>query len=100
MEGPLTLLLDDKPVRFTPDGKVSVIDAIGATMDSDRARAVWETLKSDHPEVLLYCEDYPFQGNLPLPVVDSAGWEMIMMLLFCHLADYDRHGARYGAAAV
>jgi hypothetical protein len=99
MEEPITLHLDDIPVRFTPDGKVSIIDAIKATMQSNQARAIWETLKSDHPEVLAYCEDYPFGGKTPLPVADSAGWEMIMTLLFYDLADDDRQGPLYSALA-
>jgi hypothetical protein len=81
LEKPLTLHLDDKPLRFTPDGKVSVVDAIGATTLSHRAHAIWEGLKEKHPEILPYCEDYSFQENDLIPVVDSEGWEIIMMLL-------------------
>ncbi|OGP82539.1 MAG: hypothetical protein A2Z08_06265 [Deltaproteobacteria bacterium RBG_16_54_11] len=99
MEEPFTLHLDDKPVRFTPDGKISIIDAIGATTQSNHARAIWESLKVDHPEVLTYCEDYPFQGKPPLPVADSAGWEMIMMLLLCDLSGDDLEKPLYCAAA-
>ncbi len=99
MEEPFTLHLDDIPVRFTPDGKVSIIDAIKATMQSNQARAIWETFKNDHPEVLAYCEDYPFQGKTPMPVADSAGWEMIMTLLFSDLVDDDRQGPLYSALA-
>jgi hypothetical protein len=85
MEEAFTVHLDNKPVNFTPDGKVSVVDAIEATMNSAHARTIWETLKVEHPEILSYCEDYPFQGDDPLPVVDSAGWERIMPLLLCYL---------------
>jgi hypothetical protein len=99
MEEPFTMHLDDIPVRFTPDGKVSIIDAIKATMQSEQARAIWEAFKSDHPEVLAYCEDYPFQGKTPMPVADSAGWEMIMTLLFADLVDDDRQEALYSALA-
>jgi hypothetical protein len=99
MEEPFTLHMDDIPVRFTPDGKVSIIDAIGATMQSDQAHAIWEAFKSDHPEVLSYCEDYPFQGKTPLPVADSVGWEMIMTQLFADLVDDDRQEALYSALA-
>jgi hypothetical protein len=99
MEEPFTMHLDDMPVRFTPDGKVFIIDAIKATMQSNKARAIWETLKSDHPEVLAYYEDYPTQGKTPLPVADSTGWEMIMTLLFADLVDDDRQEALYSALA-
>ena len=99
MEEPFTLHMDDIPVRFTPDGKVSIIDAIKATMQSNRARAVWETLKAEHPEVLDYCDDYPFRGKAPVPVVDSAGWEKIMELLIYELAAEEEEGQAYSASA-
>ena len=89
------LQMNDSPVRFTPDGKVSIIDAIGATMQSNRAHAIWEALKSDHPEVLAYCEDYSFSEKGLAPVVDGMGWEMIMTLLFCYLSDDDWVGSSY-----
>ena len=99
MEKPFTLHLDDIPVRFTPDGKVFIIDAIKATMQSNQARAIWEAFKSDHPEVLAYYEDYFLQGKNPMPVADSVGWEMIMTLLFLDLADANREEAPYSALA-
>jgi hypothetical protein len=99
MEEPFTMHLDDIPVRFTPDGKVFIIDAIKATMQSNHARAIWEAFTSDHPEVLTYCEDHSFRGEDPVPVADSTGWEMIMTLLFCDLVDDDRQGPLYSALA-
>jgi len=99
MEEPFTLHLDDIPVRFTPEGKVFIIDAIKATMQSTQAHAIWEAFKSDHPEVLAYYEDYPFQGKAPIPVADSTGWEMIMTLLFSDLADDTLQGHAYSASA-
>jgi hypothetical protein len=99
MEEHFTVHLDDMPVRFTPDGKVAIIDAIEATMQSNHARAIWDGLKAEHPEILAYCEDYPFHGKTSVPVVDSAGWEMIMTLLMCDLADDSRQGVLYSALA-
>jgi hypothetical protein len=89
MKKTVTLHLDNKPMRFTPDGKVSVVDAITATTHSNRARAIWETLKGRHPEVLALCEDYFFQGKDPVPVVGSTGWEAIMPLLFYYAMSED-----------
>jgi hypothetical protein len=89
MEKRFTVHLDNKPVRFTPDGKVSVVDAIKATTQSNRARAIWEILKGRHPEVLDLCEDYSFQGRDPVPVVGSTGWEAIMPLLFYYAMSED-----------
>jgi len=74
----LILNLDSVPLRFTPDGKVSVIDAIRAVTNSNRPYSVWENLKAEHPEILIYCEDYSFQGEDPIPVIDSRGWERVM----------------------
>jgi len=77
----LTLNLDNNPIRFTPDGKVSVIDAIQAVSNSNRARPIWESLKREHPDILLHCEDYSFQREAPTPVVTSDGWERVFILL-------------------
>jgi hypothetical protein len=87
MAEPLTLHLNDKPVQFTPDGKVSIIDAIGAVANSDRPRAIWEGLQGRHPEVLAFCDHYPFSEKETVPVADSEGWERIMPLLVTYLSD-------------
>jgi hypothetical protein len=73
--------LDGTPVRFTPDGRVSVIDAIRVVTDSRFPKSIWETIATEHPEILGYCEDYSFQKEGPIPVVSSEGWERIWMLL-------------------
>jgi hypothetical protein len=81
MEQTVTVSLDSVALRFTPDGKVSVIDAIRAVSSSNHPQAIWEKLKAEHPEILLYCEDYSFQEEGPIPVIDSRGWERVWMLL-------------------
>jgi len=73
--------LDSVPLRFTPDGKVSVFDAIRAVTNSNRPYSIGESLKAEHPEILIYCEDYSFQGEDPIPVIDSGGWERVWMFL-------------------
>jgi len=87
MEQPLIVNLDSVPLRFTPDGKVSVVDAIRAVSNSNRPHSIWESLKAEHPEVLMHCEDYSFQGEDPVPVLDSKGWERVWMLLPDFLSD-------------
>jgi hypothetical protein len=77
----VTLNLYNNPIRFTPDGKVSVIDAIQAVSNSNRARPIWESLRREHPDILLHCEDYSFQREAPTPVVTSDGWERVFILL-------------------
>jgi hypothetical protein len=89
MDKALVVNLDTEPVRFTPDGKVSVVDAIRAVSNSNRPRAIWENLKVEHPEILTYCEDYPFQGEKSVLVANSKGWERISMLLPSYLSDQD-----------
>ena len=89
MEQALIVNLDSVPLRFTPDGKVSVVDAIRAVSNSKCPFSIWENLKVEHPEILLYCEDYSFQGESPTPVVNSKGWERVWMLLPDYLSDAD-----------
>jgi hypothetical protein len=37
--------LDGDRVRFTPDGKVAVVDAIRALSAVERAERIWDSLK-------------------------------------------------------
>ena len=87
MNQALILNLDNEPVRFTPDGKVSVLDAIRAVSNSNHPLSLWENLKKEHPEILLHCEDYSFQKEGPAPVVDSEGWQRIWILLPDYFSD-------------
>ena len=60
MEQTLIVSLDSEPLRFTPDGKVSIVDAIRAVTNSNRPYSIWKNLKAEHPEIFIYCEDYSF----------------------------------------
>ena len=77
----LTISFDDQPVRFTLDGKVSVLDIIRVLCDPERPFTLWEKIKADHPEVGGYCEDYLFQKGEAIPVIDGEGWEKLRMVL-------------------
>jgi len=55
MEQTIIVTLDSVPLRFNPDGKVSVIDAIRAVSSSNHPYSIWENLKAEHPEILIYC---------------------------------------------
>ena len=68
MEQGLIVNLDSVPLRFTPKGRVSVIDAIRAVSSSDHPDSLWENLKAEQPEILIYCEDYSFQEEGPVPI--------------------------------
>lgn len=81
MEETLIVNLDNEPIRFTPDGKVSIIDAIKAVSKSDRPHPIWEDLKAKHPEILLHCEDHSFPREGLTEVIDSKGLEIIWILL-------------------
>ena len=73
--------LGTEQVRFTPDGRVSVLDAIQVVIGSKCPALLWEKLSSEYPQVLKHCEDYRFQREDSISVVDSKGWEMILALL-------------------
>ncbi|MEW6669847.1 MAG: hypothetical protein AB1512_31950 [Thermodesulfobacteriota bacterium] len=90
MEAQITLSLDDEPVRFTPDGRISVLDAIRVLTLSECPELIWEDLKKRHPELLEHCGDHRFQQEGPLPVMDSAGWDLMWVLLFDYVLEPDR----------
>jgi hypothetical protein len=96
MEQALTVHFDGDPVRFTPEGKVSVLDAIRALTQSCHPERLWESLKEEHPEILDHCEDYRFQKRQWLPVMDKEGLEMLWVLLIDHVGK-SRKGGVYDA---
>ena len=87
MKQALTIDVDNEPIRFTPNGKVSAVDATRAVTNSSHPWGIWKRLKGEHPEILIYCEDYSFQGEGSSAVVDSEDWERISMLLPTYLYD-------------
>ncbi len=82
----LTINFDNHPVRFTLDGKVSVIDVLKVLCDPDQPFTLWEKIKTNHPEIVAYCADHPFQKGEAIPVVDGEGWEKLWMLLPFYMA--------------
>jgi hypothetical protein len=87
MNSILTVNIDSRHVRFTPDGRVSVGDVIRELSHSDRPWPIWEDSKVEHAEIVRYCQRYRFQGGTPIPVVNSEGWEMVRTLLLASLSD-------------
>lgn len=90
MENNVVLNLDDTPVRFTPEGKVFIIDAIIALAeitDTKNAEGIWKSLRAENPEIMDLCEDFQFQKENPFPVADSDAWEKIQLLLFDHMME-------------
>jgi hypothetical protein len=87
MKAHITMHLVDSAVKFTPDGKVAVVDAIKALSASEEAPRIWQLLKHNQPEIADLCEGYDFQENQFEPVVDSEGWEQIEDALLDYILD-------------
>lgn len=81
MQEAFVVYMDEDPVTFTEDGRVSVLDAIQMLLGSGSALDLWEKMKSEHPDILTHCEDFPFRGQGTVAVIDKDGWEKIWMLL-------------------
>ena len=68
-------------VRFTPDGRVVVVDAIDALSEAACPTCVWEDLKRREPALAELCTNYRFSGDDPLCVVDVEAWDLIEQVL-------------------
>jgi hypothetical protein len=73
--------IGDSRVRFTPDGRVVVVDAIDALSDSVCPDCVWEDLKRRNPKLAELCSTYRFRGEESLCVVDAEAWDIIEQVL-------------------
>ena len=80
--------LDGDRLRFTPDGKVAVIDAIKALSTREGAEQIWKSLKEERPEVKELCQCYQFQEDRTDSVVDGEGWEKIESALLDYILDH------------
>jgi hypothetical protein len=89
MEQNLVVHFDSDPVRFPPDGVVSVLDAIGALVHSECPGYLWDDVKKKHPEIMSHCGSYSFQKGESLPVVDNEGWNMHWFVLMDYLGVTD-----------
>jgi hypothetical protein len=87
VEDYVTLQLEDDAIRFTPDGRIAVVDAIGALSQADCPVCIWEDLKRANPELSEMHADYTFPEEKDVPVVDSRSWVIIQTLLMDHLID-------------
>jgi hypothetical protein len=82
------LSLDQHAIRFTPDGKIAVIDAINALSEKNDAGHIWTDLSQSHPEITTLCDTYTFQKKSEsTPVACGETWEKIQMLLFEYLVE-------------
>ena len=83
----ISLQLDKDRVRFTPDGKVVVVDAIAALLGEQRPDGVWKQAESQLPGIELSHEEHDFGGSTSFQVTDSQGWEIIESELFDYMMD-------------
>ena len=84
-----SMKLDGDLVRFTPDGKVAVVDAIKALSARKGAERIWESLKEERPEFQKLCQSYNFKENTTDTVVDGEGWEKIEDALLDYILDHN-----------
>ena len=85
MDTLFNLEMDEGIVRFTPDGRISIVDAIRALSGQDDSVALWDSITAVKPEILDCCESYLFEDEKELCVADTAAWDEIVMLLADHL---------------
>jgi hypothetical protein len=83
-----SMKLEGDRVRFTPDGKIAVVDAIKALSASKGARHIWESLKAERPEFKDLCQNYQFKENKTDSVVDGEGWKKIEDALLDYILDH------------
>lgn len=92
MRANVILEMDGDRIRFTPDGKISVLDAISALSPFSDSGALWDWLASENPGILQYCQSYPFENEEAMLVVDSQGWDIILTALADRLLGDDQGG--------
>jgi hypothetical protein len=80
--------LDGDHVRFTPDGKIAVLDAIRALSAREEAEHIWKALKEERPEFKDLCEKYNFRKDKIEGVVGTEGWEKIEDALLDYIMDH------------
>ena len=78
--------LDGDSIRFTPDGKVAVVDAIKALSAKNDAEQIWEALKKQCPEFKEICQRYKFKEEESDCVADGEVWQMIENALLDYIA--------------
>jgi len=81
------LVLDGDTISFTPDGRIHVLDAIGALSGSDKERSqgIWKALKTQNSELDGCCRKHRFAGGDISPAANPEEWEVIEKMLFQHI---------------
>ena len=84
-----SMKLDGDRVRFTPDGKIAVVDAIKALSARNGAERLWASLKAERPEFKDLCQSYRFNEDQTHSVVDGEGWGKIEDALLDYILDHN-----------
>lgn len=69
-------------VGFTPEGCISIFDAIMALTGTDEPSAVLKKLAAKHPEITSHIRLHRFEGQHLSPVTDGPGLDAICTFLF------------------
>ena len=85
-----TLNLDGENVRFTEDGKISVIDAIAVLSEDDCPDCIWDKLIQENPQLGTALEKYAFKDGEFVIVTDGESWERIEILLLDYLINREK----------
>jgi len=86
----ITLSLEGENVRFTEDGKISVIDAIAVLTEDDCPACIWDKLIQGHPQIGAALEKYSFKDGEPVMVADGESWEKIETMLLDYLINGEK----------
>jgi len=91
MEGLFSLEINDDRVRFTPDGRISIADAIAALSGHNDSETVLESITNENPEIFEQCKPYALKGEDGILVADLSVWDKIVPLLAEHLLNRESH---------
>jgi len=80
MNDQIIVAIDDQDIRFTPDGKVAVLDVISVLSEASSAEQVWAEFKQENPGI--ECTEYTFAGGENLCVIDREAMEQVQDWLF------------------
>ena len=83
-----SMKLDGDHIRFTPDGKIAVVDAIRALTAKKGANRIWESLKAERPEFKELCHSHTFKGDKTDSVADGEAWAKIEDALLDYIVDH------------
>ena len=93
MHQSLKLFPDDEPIRFTPEGRLFILDAIAAVVQTDTPESLWRKIKTRKPEINQHYHISDKDGDGE-PVCDSHGWEAIQDMLFDYMIDENLMAAK------